>query len=125
MSNTKNIQKLRVIKRNDRELVANINMVLLGQESMKGIFWNVAGVDYNPSNQSLMVGITTTNNKLGTTLEKMRKNAKLLSDHLYEAGVLNARVRVHFNLFKETEDELRLSNLLEKFSNEKVAEAVK
>ena len=117
MSNLKNINKLRVIKRNDRDLVANINMVLLGQESMKGLFWNVAGVDYNPTNHSLKVGITTTNNKLGTTLEKMRKNAKLLSDHLYLEGVLNCRPRVYFSLHKETEDKLRLDNLLDRFSS--------
>jgi hypothetical protein len=124
MSNLKNISKLRVIKRNDRDLVANINMVLLGQESMKGIFWNVAGVDYSPITHSLKVGITTTNNKLGTTLEKMRKSAKLLSEHLFESGVLNCRARVYFSLHKESEDKLRLDNLLERFSRSEKKEEI-
>ena len=115
MSNLKNINKLRVVKRNDRELVANINMVLLGQESMRGIFWNVAGVDYDPGKHTLKIGITTANNKLGTTLEKMRKNAKLIADHLFEAGVLKCRARVYFTLHKESEDQLRLDNLLDRF----------
>ncbi len=124
MSNLKNINKLRVVKRNDRELVANVNMVLLGQESMKGIFWNVAGVDYDPGKHTLKIGITTANNKLGTTLEKMRKNAKLIADHLFEAGVLNCRARVYFTLHKESEDQLRLDNLLDRFGRSEEKEVI-
>jgi hypothetical protein len=122
MSTLKNINKLRVVKRNDRELVANINMILLGQETMRGIFWNVAGVDYDPGKHTLKIGITTANNKLGTTLEKMRKNAKLISEHLYNVGVLNCRARVYFTLHKESEDQLRLDNLLERFSHSETKE---
>jgi hypothetical protein len=107
------IKKEMHIKRANREVIVNINMFLLGQESLKGLFWNVAKIDFNPTTKALKIGITTTETKLGTTLEKLRKNSKSLSDYLYESGALHCRSRIYFSIYKQEEDLMRVIEMLE------------
>jgi hypothetical protein len=107
------IAQQRLINRADRELLVNVNMFLLGDESLKGLFWNVAEIGYNPATKSLKIAITTTDNKLGTTLEKMRKKAKYLAEYLYDAGAIYCRPRIYFSVFSKNEEELRVAEFLE------------
>jgi hypothetical protein len=111
---SKQIIKEMIIKRADREVIVNINMFLLGEESLKGLFWTVAKIDFEPHAKTLKIGITTTKDgKLGTTLEKLRKKAKPLSDYLCESGALHCRARIYFSLYKQEEDLIRLTEFLD------------
>jgi hypothetical protein len=107
------IKKVMHIKRANREVIVNINMFLLGQENLKGLFWNVANIDFNPTTKALKIGITTNDTKLGTTLEKLRKNSKPLSDYLYQSGALHCRARIYFSIYKQEEDIMRVIEMLE------------
>jgi hypothetical protein len=108
-----NFKKEMMVKRANREVIVNIGMFLLNQENLKGLFWNVAKIEFNPITKSLKIGITTTNNKLGTTLNKLRKNCKPLSDYLYESGALHCRARIYFSMHKEDEDMARILEILD------------
>ena len=107
------IKKQMHLKRANREVIVNINMFLLNQESLKGLFWNVAKIEFNPNLQTLKIGITTNDTKLGTILEKLRKNAKSLSNYLYESGALHCRSKVHFAIYKQEEDLEAVVQMLE------------
>lgn len=114
---SKQIAKEMVIKRANKELIVNINMFLLREESLRGLFWNVAKIDFNPSSKVLKIGITTTT-KLGTTLEKLRKNSKALAQYLYESGSIHCRPRIYFSVFKQEESGFNLVEFLETIGNE-------
>ncbi len=94
------INQVRTITRANRDMIVNINMFLLTNIELKDLFWSVKNVEYNPSTKLLNIEIDTMDNKLGTTLEKMRKNAKGLAQHLYSNGVTNNIPRVNFSVQK-------------------------
>ena len=88
------IKKQMHLKRANREVIVNINMFLLNQESLKGLFWNVAKIEFNPNLQTLKIGITTNDTKLGTILEKLKLQGyrtsakgkyKILAEFYYDA----------------------------------------
>ena len=99
-------------KRRNRELVLNVSMFLLNQESLKNQFWTVKSVNYNGTDQKVNIGINTTNGKLGTTLTKLRKTSKDLSDFLYDQGLTFRKAHVSFYVDKEDVEIERIYNLL-------------
>ncbi len=106
-------------KRN-RQLVLSVSMFLLSQESLRTLFWNVKKVTYDTQNQVIRVGINTTDGKLGTTLTKLRKVSRGLSDYLYENGLTFRQSKVVFFVDREDEQLERLMNLFEKIQSESV-----
>jgi hypothetical protein len=102
-------------RKKNQELLVTISLFLLNQEELRKQFWSVKAVNYNMSDQIVTIGITTTNGKLGTTLSKLRKVSRRLSDYLYDNGLTFRKATVTFYVDK-TEVELeRIYNLLEKF----------
>ena len=106
---------IKPFKKIDKAIITNVNMFLLGQEHLRGIFWNVADVEYKPITQTLRLGITVADNKLGTALEKMRKCSKDMCDYLYDGGFLNAKPKIEFYFYKPKTD---INVILERLENE-------
>jgi hypothetical protein len=108
----KNLHKGR--KRN-KEMLLTISVFLLNQEELRKQFWNVKSVQYDIANKTVSIGINTTQGKLGTTLSKLRKVSRRLSDYLYDHGLTFRKTKIKFFVDK-TEVELeRIYNLLQKF----------
>lgn len=102
----------------NKELLLTISVFLLNQEELKNQFWNVKSVSYNPSLQKVTIGINTTNGKLGTTLTKLRKVSRRLSDYLYDHGITFRKAEIMFFVDK-TESELdRIYNLIQRFEEQ-------
>jgi RNA processing factor Prp31 len=107
-------------RKENRELVVNISMFLMGNEKMKNLFWNVKNVDYIKSEGTIKIGINTTK-KLGTTLEKLRSVAKDLSNYLYEQGLtIRRRTKIEYYVDKEDEMVARIYNLIDSVEKETV-----
>lgn len=103
----------------NRELLLTVSMFLLGREELRKLFWNVKRVDYNKTTQKVRIGVNTTKGKLGTTLSKLKKTAKYLSDYLYDYGLTFRKARIEFYVDREEEQISRLYSLLEKISDQK------
>lgn len=100
-------------RRENREIVLNISMFLMGNEKLKNLFWNVKTVDYIKSENTIKIGINTTK-KLGTTLEKLRSVAKDLSNYLFDQGqTFRRQTRIVFYVDKEDEIVARIYNLID------------
>lgn len=104
-------------KKKERELVLTVSLFLLSKEELRKQFWNVKSVHYDKQVQKISVGINTTNSKLGTTLTKLRKVSKDLSNHLYEQGLTFRQAKISFFVDKEEEEIERIYQLLEKVSS--------
>lgn len=104
-------------RKKNKELLITISLFLLNQEELRKQFWTVKSVSYNMGAQKLSVGINTTNGRLGTTLTKLRKVSKRLSDYLYDQGLTFRKAEITFFVDK-TEVELeRIYALLENFEH--------
>lgn len=101
------------LTKQERELITTISMFLLGREELKKLFWNVKSVRYNPKTQTLNIGISTIKGKLGTTLEKLRKTCKDLSDFLYDQGLTFRKAKIKFFVDKRDEDLEKMYSLLD------------
>jgi hypothetical protein len=113
-------------RRENREIVLNISMFLMGNEKLKNLFWNVKTVDYIKSENTIKIGINTTK-KLGTTLEKLRSVAKDLSNYLFDQGqTFRRQTRIVFYVDKEDEIVARIYNLIDQVEKDEavVAESV-
>ena len=99
--------------RKNRELVLTVSMFLLKHELLKNQFWSVKSVSYDGANQKVAVGINTTNGKLGTTLTRLRKTSKDLSDFLYDQGLTFRKANIKFFVDKEDIEIERIYNLLQ------------
>jgi len=118
MENIENIlPKKSSFRKMDRELILNISMFLLGKEELRKQFWNVISVNYDRREQIVSIGINTTAGKLGTTLTKLRKVAKDLSNHLHEVGQTFKKAKVVFFVDKEQEEIERIYSLIEKVTS--------
>ncbi len=104
-------------KKKDRELILTVSLFLLSKEELRKQFWNVKSVSYDKLNQKVNIGVSTTNGKYGTTLAKLRKIAKELSNHLYEQGLTFRQAKINFFIDKEEEQIERIYQLLDKISN--------
>ena len=102
----------------NREFIVTVSMFLLGQEILRSLFWNVKSVQYQPQLQKVRVGISTTDGKYGTTLAKLRKTARGLSDFLYEQGLTFRQAKIEFFVDKQDEKILRMNSMLEEIAEE-------
>ncbi len=100
------------LKKQNRELHLTISFFLLNQEELRKQFWTVKSVSYDKTKQKIKVGINTTNGKLGTTLAKLRKTSKNLSDYLYDQGLTFRKANVSFFVDKSDIEIERIYNLL-------------
>jgi hypothetical protein len=105
-------RKKNTSQKKSRELILNVSIFLLNQEPLKKLFWSVKSVNYDTTHQSVGVGISTTKGKYGTTLAKLRKCSRDLSDHLYENGLTFRRAKINFFINKEDYELERLYGLL-------------
>jgi hypothetical protein len=101
-------------KKVDRELLLTVSLFLLNQEELRKLLWTVKSVNYSKVDQIVKIGISTTNGKMGTTLSKLRKTSKYLSDYLYDQGVTFRKTQVKFFVEKEDIEIERLFNLISK-----------
>ncbi len=100
------------LHKKDREFILTVSLFLLNQEELRKLFWSVKSVNYDTTYQTLGVGISTTKGKYGTTLAKLRKCSRDLSDHLYENGLTFRKAKVSFFISKEDFELERLYSLL-------------
>ena len=100
------------VQKKSRELILNVSLFLLNQEQLRKLFWSVKSVHYDTANQGVGIGISTTKGKYGTTLTKLRKCSKDLSDHLYENGLTFRKAKVNFFIDREDFELERLYSLL-------------
>ncbi|MEM1312269.1 MAG: hypothetical protein AAGF07_02280 [Patescibacteria group bacterium] len=103
-------------KKKEREFILTTSLFLLSKEELRKQFWNVKSVKYDKQIQKVSVGINTTNGKHGTTLAKLRKVAKDLSNHLYDQGLTFRQAKIGFFIDKEEEQIERIYQLLDKVS---------
>jgi nucleoid-associated protein YejK len=113
------IRKTGSRKRN-RELLLTVSVFLLNQEVLRRQFWTVKSVHYDQVNQQIKIGINTTNGKLGTTLAKLRKTSKDLSDYLYDQGVTFRKAKITFFVDKQDVELERIYSLLHSVEKSKV-----
>ncbi|NJL96694.1 hypothetical protein HC766_02380 [Candidatus Gracilibacteria bacterium] len=85
---------------------------MLNQEELRKQFWTVKSVSYDKARQKINVGINTTNGKLGTTLTKLKKTSRNLSDYLFEQGLTFRKTKIGFFVDKEDIEIERIYNLL-------------
>lgn len=102
------------IERKERELISAVSIFLLGREELKSQFWNIKSVSYNHKTQTINIGISTIKGKLGTTLQKLRKTCKHLSEYLHENGFTFRKTHINFFVDKKDEDLERVQKILEK-----------
>lgn len=105
-------RKKNTFHKKTRELILTVSLFLLNQEQLRKLFWSVKSVNYDTSIQGVGIGISTTKGKYGTTLAKLRKCSKDLSDHLYENGLTFRKAKVTFFIEKEDFELERLYSLL-------------
>jgi len=120
MKNQSKNRKSNYTKKN-REFILTISMYLLNQEVLKSLFWNVKSVDYRAQEREMNIGISTTNGKLGTTLSKLRKTARGLSDYLYEQGLTFRPTQIQFYIDKHDEEIVRMNSMLEEIEQKQPA----
>lgn len=99
--------------RKQRELLLTISVFLLGREELRNQFWNIVSTKYESSTNQLNVGISTVEGKYGTTLQKLRKTAKHLSQYLYDQGLTFRKSHIHFFVHKEENELARIEHLLD------------
>jgi hypothetical protein len=120
MEKTLLTKKSKIINRkNDRELLLTVSVFLLNQEELRKQFWTVKSISYDKVVQVVKVGINTTNGKLGTTLAKLRKTSRNLSDYLYDQGITFRKTKIIFYVDKEDIEIERIYNLLAHIENKK------
>ena len=111
-------------KRKQKQFLSNISLFLLGRSEVAGQFWNIKSVNYDKNTQRVNIGIDTIDGQLGTTLDKLRKICKPLSDYLFEQGLTFRRTHVNFFVDKSDQEHNRILGILEKIE-EKDKSAVK
>jgi hypothetical protein len=120
MEKTLSIKKSKIINRkNDRELLLTVSVFLLNQDELRKQFWTVKSIGYDKVIQVVKVGINTTNGKLGTTLSKLRKTSRNLSDYLYDQGITFRKTKIIFYVDKEDIEIERIYNLISNLENKK------
>ncbi len=120
MSVKSSLKTYRLKKKANRELLLSVSIFLLGREELRKQFWTVRSVTYDRQNQKVAIGINTITGKLGTTLAKLRKTAKDLSDYLYEQGLTFRKVKINFFVDKEDEKLQKIYTLLEEIEQDQL-----
>jgi ribosome-binding factor A len=120
MSVKSSLKAYKLKKKANRELLLSVSIFLLGREELRKQFWTVRSVHYDKQNQSVAIGINTITGKLGTTLAKLRKTAKVLSDYLYEQGLTFKKAKISFFVDKEDEKLQKIYTLLEEIEQDQL-----
>jgi len=120
MSVKSSLKAFKLKKKADRELLLSVSIFLLGREELRKQFWTVRSVHYDKQNQRVAIGINTITGKLGTTLAKLRKTAKVLSDYLYEQGLTFKKAKISFFVDKEDEKLQKIYTLLEEIEQDQL-----
>jgi len=107
----------------NREFIVTVSMFLLGQETLRTLFWTVKSVQYQSQLQKVRVGISTTDGKYGTTLNKLRKTARGLSDFLYEQGLTFRQAHIEFFIDTTDEDLVRMNAMLDTIDTQTIVVA--
>jgi hypothetical protein len=102
-------------RKSDRELLLTVSVFLLNQEELRKQFWTVKSIHYDKVDQIVKIGINTTNGRLGTTLAKLRKTSRNLSDYLYDQGITFRKTKIVFYVDKEDIEIERIYSLLSNF----------
>jgi hypothetical protein len=89
--------------RADRRMILSISVYLLGKEKMKDTYWTIASCSYKVRENQLLIGITTVDNKLGTTLKNMRSHALDLAHFIKDQGLTPKVPRIQFFVYKQEE----------------------
>ena len=95
----------------NRRMILNISVFLLRQDKMKKTYWTIASCSYKMRENELMIGITTVDGKMGTTLKNMRSHALELSHFIKDQGLTPKVPRIVFYVYKHDEE-----NYLEKLN---------
>jgi len=87
----------------NRRLMLSISVFLLGKEKMRDTYWTIASCSYKVRENQLMIGVTTVDNKMGTTLKNMRSNASELAHYIKDQGLTPKVPRIQFYVYKQEE----------------------
>lgn len=118
MEKTLLTKKTRIVNRKvDRELLLTVSVFLLNQEDLRKQFWTVKSIHYDKTDQIVKIGINTTNGRLGTTLAKLRKTSRSLSDYLYDQGITFRKTKIVFYVDKEDIEIERIYNMIANFED--------
>jgi hypothetical protein len=113
----KKYRKINKREQVSRKFILTVSMFLLAQEELRSLFWDVKSVDYNHIAQTIKIGIESTTGKYGTTLVKLRKYSKSLSDYLFEQGLTFRKGKVTFFVDREEMEIKRIYNIIDKVEN--------
>ncbi len=120
MSVKSSLKTYRLKKKINRGLLLSVSIFLLGREELRKQFWTVRSVTYDKQSQTVAIGINTITGKLGTTLAKLRKTAKDLSDYLYDQGLTFRKAKINFFVDKEDEKLQKIYALLEEIEQDQL-----
>ena len=87
----------------NRRLMLSISVFLLGKEKMRDTYWTIASCAYKVRENQLSIGVTTVDNKMGTTLKNMRSHASELAHYIKDQGLTPKVPRVQFYVYKQEE----------------------
>ena len=118
MEKTKTVKsKKQNYRKKTRELLLTISVFLLNHEAMRKQFWTVKSAFYDHLTQTVKIGVNTTNGKHGTTLSRLRKTSKELSEYLYEHGLTFRKTAIVFFIDKQDVELERIYSLINKVEN--------
>jgi hypothetical protein len=89
----------------NRRMILSINVFLLRQDKMKKTYWTIASCGYKMRENELMIGVTTVDGKMGTTLKNMRSHALELSHFIKDQGLTPKVPRIVFYVYKQDEED--------------------
>lgn len=87
----------------NRRLMLSISVFLLGKEKMRDTYWTIASCGYKVRENQLMIGVSTVDNKMGTTLKNMRSNASELAHYIKDQSLTPKVPRIQFYVYKQEE----------------------
>lgn len=112
------MKKIKKSATSQRSLILSISMFLLNSEEMRNLLWTVKSANYNGSEGTVRIGIDTTTGKLGTTLTRLRKTCKDLSNYLFEQNLTSRPARIVFFVDKKEEKINKIHTLIDKLDAE-------
>jgi len=99
----------------NRKLIMSINLFLLGRDKMRDTYWTIACCDYKIRDNQLIIGVSSVDNKLGTTLKNMRSHAGELARYMKDQGLTQKLTKITFEMYKPEEISYleKLNNLID------------
>ncbi len=112
------MKKIKKSAISQRSLILSISMFLLNSEEMRNLLWTVQSANYSGSENTVRIGIDTTTGKLGTTLTRLRKTCKDLSNYLFEQNLTSRPGRIAFFVDKKEEKINKIHSLIDRLDAE-------